>query len=247
MKNKKIYNINIAVVNPEKVLEIILHSDYSVPRYFCFLDMSVLTKALHSQKLQSIIDESFMAIPDGKPLEFFLRLKGFRKSRTISGYWLMNELLKSDLTHYFYGSHDHILPLMIKRIKSLYPQTKVAGYKCPPFFKDNNSIFSNETLKNDIAEINEKKPDIVWIGISSPKQDFLMNYMKSKLHHGHMFGVGAVFDYMAGTHKISPQWVKDIGFRWLYRLFQDPARLWKKYLCTVWLLIFYYLKRAVRK
>ncbi|NJK85295.1 MAG: WecB/TagA/CpsF family glycosyltransferase [Bacteroidales bacterium] len=82
-------------------------------------------------------------------------------------------------------------------------------------------------------------PDIVWIGISSPKQDCMMYHYHTFLQKGFVVGVGAVFDYISGKHKISPEWMKKLSLRWLYRLLQDPGRLWKKYLMYNFIFMYY--------
>lgn len=243
MTKENLFDINISPVNLEIVRDKILNYNFNRPTYSCFLDMSVVARATRDKKLRHIIEQSYFSLPDGKPIETLLRLKGNKQCKTVSGFWLMHTLFKTDLKHFFYGSSDPILKKMIEKVSIDYPKAKIVGSKSPPFFKNVGEIEANVILQKDIEYINNIKPDLIWIGISSPKQDYLMAYLKEKIEFGHMLGVGAVFDYMAGTHKLSPEWIKKLGLRWLYRLFQDPRRLWKKYVFTFWYIFIYLLKK----
>ena len=145
--------------------------------------------------------------------------------KTISGYKLLQSLLNTELTHYFYGTDEDTLFLLKVKIEDEYPNAKVLGYKAPPFVNSPEEVLHNAQMTSDILELKQLKPDIIWIGISSPKQDYLMNSFYQKLDHGIMIGVGAVFLYMSGKIKKSPEWIKKIGLRWLYRMLQEPGRL----------------------
>jgi N-acetylglucosaminyldiphosphoundecaprenol N-acetyl-beta-D-mannosaminyltransferase len=230
----KVLDTPVSVLNLQDAKEILQHIvRKSGSRYCCFVDLSVLVATNASNELKSIIASSYMAVPDGKPVQFALHLKGYKKAETISGFWLIQELLKTSYSHYFYGGDEQTLELLQAYIVQNYPDANVLGFKNPPFFVSVSDIPKNPVLKQDIQDIRKKNPDFIWIGISSPKQDYLMSYAVKEMSSGMFMGVGAVFDYLAGTHRISPEWIKKIGFRWLYRLLQDPKRLWKKYYTTM--------------
>jgi N-acetylglucosaminyldiphosphoundecaprenol N-acetyl-beta-D-mannosaminyltransferase len=108
----------------------------------------------------------------------------------------------------------------------------VLGYKSPPFVSA-REIGSSSQVKADIEQINALKPDLVWIGISSPKQDYLMHHFYQHLDKSLMLGVGGVFLYFADESLRSPEWVKKMGLRWIYRLLKEPKRLWPKYFATI--------------
>jgi N-acetylglucosaminyldiphosphoundecaprenol N-acetyl-beta-D-mannosaminyltransferase len=189
----------------------------------------VASLAFENEKLREILGTSLLTLPDGKPLEWVARIKGFKKVKTVSGYWLLVELLRSKKSHFFYGTNEKTLNKIRQRIDIEFPEANVLGYKSPPILNNLNSIEKNKEISDDIKYINSLKPDLIWIGISSPKQDYLMGTYYSKLDQGLMMGIGGVFDYFAGIHKKGPEWLKKAGFRWLYRLAQNPRRLWKKY------------------
>jgi N-acetylglucosaminyldiphosphoundecaprenol N-acetyl-beta-D-mannosaminyltransferase len=205
--------------------------DFNKPAYVSFPDSSVLASAKDNPGLKEILNRAMLTLPDGKPSELYARLKGHKNVSTVSGYWLSKELFRSDLTHYFLGSTEEKLKKIITNVRAEFPSVNIAGYRSPDFhdikfFEDGN------LLSQELAEINALKPDLIWIGIGSPKQDFLMRSHTPHLKHGVMLGVGGVFDYLSGDVKKSPEWVKKIGMRWLWRLAKEPKRLSGKYAMT---------------
>jgi N-acetylglucosaminyldiphosphoundecaprenol N-acetyl-beta-D-mannosaminyltransferase len=222
----------ITVINPQETLNFLREYNYSKVGYVCFPDTYVITQAYTDRLLQKILNDSLLTVPDGKPLEFWARINGFSKTRTISGYMLIRELLKSDLSHYFYGGNYETIEKLKTNLLLEYPKANILGFRSPPFI-DLADITESKLILEDIAEISYLQPDLLWIGISSPKQDYIMHQHYQVLTHGVMMGVGGVFDYLSGTRKISPEWIKKIGFRWLFRLIQEPGRLGEKYFSTI--------------
>jgi N-acetylglucosaminyldiphosphoundecaprenol N-acetyl-beta-D-mannosaminyltransferase len=174
------------------------------------------------------LNNSLLTVPDGKPLEFRARMKGYAKTRTVSGYWLIKSLLTTNHTHFFYGADGETTGRMKMNLMREFPDAGILGFASPPLL-NLPEITGNDAILKDMHDIAALKPDFIWIGISSPKQEYLMHYFSPVLQHGVMLGVGGVFDYLSGDHKKSPEWIKTIGLRWLYRMVQAPRRLWKKY------------------
>jgi N-acetylglucosaminyldiphosphoundecaprenol N-acetyl-beta-D-mannosaminyltransferase len=202
--------------------------DYSKPGYICFPDASVVAMAEKDLQLREIINNSFMAMPDGKPSEILAKRKGFKNVSTVSGYWLCDALLQTNLKHYFLGSKPEVLEKIKQNITEKYPNANICGYASPGFYSI-EEIKNNLPLKKEIEEINKAKPDIIWVGLSSPKQDYLMHTHLPLLEHGLFAGVGGVFDYLSGHVNKSPEWIKKLGLRWLWRLIMEPKRLFMKY------------------
>lgn len=228
-----------------KVCADFIHRTDKVPaKYICLPDMYMVCRAHQDTMLTKILNSSFLTLPDGKPLQLAALLKGIKGVHTISGYWLVRELLKTNLTHYFYGGDPNKLPQMIHNIKLEFPFSNIVGYKAPPMLAD-NQILNNQFIAHDISDINKLKPDIVWVGISSPKQDMLVFYFHRNLEQGIMITVGGVFDYLLDPGKKSPEWIKRIGLRWLYRIFKEPRRLWPKYWYTVKIFSGILIKRCI--
>ncbi|RMH81789.1 MAG: glycosyltransferase, partial [Calditrichaeota bacterium] len=120
-----------------------------------------------------------------------------------------------------------ILEHLAEKISRRFPEAKVVGMISPPyrpFTKVENRAF--------IAEMNQSKADIIWVGLGAPRQERWMYENYSKLDRGVMIGIGAGFDYLAGNIKHAPEWMKRWALEWLYRLIQEPRRLWKRYLVT---------------
>jgi len=227
-----LFGVEINRMGPKDAIEFLLGYDFSRTGYICLSDTYTIAKAEENPVLKNILNQSILTLPDGKPIELYARLKGYREVSTVSGYWLLRALLKPGIRHYFYGADTSTLQQMSDSFKNEFPAAEILGYKSPPILAS-EEIPDNAVIATDFAEINRLGPDIVWIGISSPKQDFLMAHHQERLEHGIMIGIGGVFNYVAGNQKISPEWIKEIGMRWLYRLIQEPGRLWRKYLFAI--------------
>ena len=242
-KNKEpnridVYGLRFSNINQSKTLSKILNNDFTIPKYICFPSTNLVSKAYFNKKLQRIFNDAWLTLPDGQGTEFYARFKGFKKLGMTSGYTLMNQLLDTGLTHYFYGVDNITLENMIKNIKKKYPKSKVIGYKSPPIF-DIDEIDSNNIIKNDIEIINNLKPDIIWIGVSNVKQDYLMDKYYKELNHGLMIGVGAVFIYMAGKIDRGPDWIKKLALRWVLRIFQQPSEGYKTLPSTIFFILLF--------
>lgn len=179
----------------------------------------------------NIINNAFMAFPDGKPLSVIVKLKGAKSICRIFGPTFLTKTLelgqKDKIKHFFFGSSPEIISKIKIVIENKYPDTKIVGMVSPPF-----RILTNEENEKYLTQINESKADIIWIGLGAPKQEIWMYENYKKLNHGVMIGIGAGFDYLAGNTSHAPKWMKDFALEWLYRLIQEPRRLWKRYLVT---------------
>lgn len=154
--------------------------------------------------------------------------KGLKHIAPVSGYWLCRALLDTGLSHYFLGSSQERLQRLEQKIAKLHPRARVLGFSSPRFLSESEAD-SGQVLQAEFDKINSVKPDLIWVGISSPKQDYIMYHHLPLLQHGLMLGVGGVFDYLSGEVNKSPEWVKKIGFRWAWRLLSEPGRMWGKY------------------
>jgi len=165
---------------------------YSNTGYVCFPDSSVLTSANENGKLRNILNNSLFTLPDGKPSELYARIKGYKHVSTVSGYWLCKSLLDTELTHYFLGSIPERLVKIKHEIELNHPKANVFGYRSLPF-QSIEFFKKGKIQKEAIEEINALKPNLIWIGLSSPKQDFLMKFYSPLLNQGIMLGIGGGF------------------------------------------------------
>ncbi len=239
-----LFGVGINIMDLQGAVAFLSGYDYTKKGYICMPDTYVIAHAADNDALRKILNQSLLTLPDGKPIELYARAKGVRGIATVSGYWLMKALLNPGIRHFFYGAEQETLQKMSETIKRDYPDAEIVGFRSPPFLIP-EEIADHQTVNSDFAEINTLAPDIIWIGISSPKQDILMASYQNKLGKGIMIGVGGVFDYFAGKTRISPEWIKRIGFRWLFRLVQEPRRLWKKYLFGISRFMYLVIKELI--
>jgi N-acetylglucosaminyldiphosphoundecaprenol N-acetyl-beta-D-mannosaminyltransferase len=235
------FGVYISATNLKDTITIINTYDFSQPDYVCFPDTYVVALSQNNEKLKNILNNARLTLPDGKPSVIFGKKQGHKNIDTVSGYWLCKALLDTSLSHYFLGSTDARLQRMMTRIGELYPRARIAGYSAPSFVTEHEALI-NTSLQEEFEMINNLKPDLIWIGISSPKQDYIMHNHLPLLKHGLMLGVGGVFDYLSEEVSKSPEWIKKIGLRWAWRLAKEPGRLWGKYFFVFKTLSFKYIK-----
>ncbi|WP_125140088.1 WecB/TagA/CpsF family glycosyltransferase [Clostridium transplantifaecale] len=168
-----------------------------------------------------------IAIPDGGPLSTVGRKRGYNKMKRTTGPSYMGEVFKisaeKGYRHYFYGSTEETLEKLYKALMEQYPGIQIAGMYSPPF-----RPLTEEEDKAVIERINEVRADFVWVGLGAPKQERWMAQHQGRIV-GFMIGVGAGFDYFAGNIERAPKWMQDSNLEWVYRLMQDPRRLFNRY------------------
>lgn len=186
--------------------------------------------AYEDDNYRKIQNGGAMALPDGAPLSIYSRKHGFADAKRVTGPDLMLELLKESkdkgYRHFFYGATQETLEAMKRVIEQDYPNAQIAGMYAPPF-----RPLRPEEDEAVVGLINQEKPDFIWVGLGAPKQEQWMYEHRGRLC-GVSIGVGAGFDYLAGTIKRAPWLMQKLCLEWLYRLLQDPKRLWKRYVTT---------------
>lgn len=249
MKELQYCNIlktNINVTNMSDTLAYInSHIDELRGRYICVSNVHTTVMSYENKGYRAIQNGAAMALPDGAPLSKYSRIKGFRDAQRVTGPDLMVELFKishqKGYRHFFYGSTQQTLDAMKAALDRDYPEMVVAGMYAPPFRQ-----LTEEEDREVIELINNAKPDFIWVGLGAPKQEEWMYAHKGKLNAA-AIGVGAGFDYLAGYIKRAPRIMQVLCMEWLYRLVQDPRRLWKRYITTNVKFIKYILKEERSK
>ena len=231
MKTCNILGVNIAVTNMSETVKYIEDNlDELKGNYICVSNVHTTVMAYENESYRNIQNGGALALPDGGPLSTISRKRGFAKAERVTGPDLMHEIFKlseeKQYTHYFYGSTDDTLAVLEQKLKEKYPRLIVKGLYSPPF-KSTIELESQDKIK----EINDMKCDFLWVGLGAPKQEIWMNYHKS-LINSIMIGVGAGFDYFSENIERAPKWMQNSNLEWLYRLMQDPKRLFKRYLYT---------------
>jgi N-acetylglucosaminyldiphosphoundecaprenol N-acetyl-beta-D-mannosaminyltransferase len=201
-------------------------------------NVHTIMEGFHDPEFREIINKAFLSIPDGKPLEIVGKIKGHKDISRLFGPTVMEKFIdwgrKDNVSHFFFGSSDENLEKLQLAIESRYPGTKIAGLIAPPY-----KPATDWDNKDFIRAINESGADFIWVGLGAPKQERWMYDHHGKINKGILFGIGAGFDYMAGNTRHAPVWMKEASLEWLFRLIQEPRRLWKRYLKTIPAFIFF--------
>jgi len=226
----EVLGISIESTNMELALKRI-ESDLELRRkgYICMAGVHGIMEAHRDSRLAAIYAGSSMTLPDGTPTVWVGRWQGCRHMRQVAGPELMLEVFRrkefADFTHFLYGGEEHVAEQLRERLTSSFPWARIIGTYTPPF-RD----LSQEEERGLITRVRHLKPDIIWVGISTPKQERFMHRYLHRLDTTLMFGVGAAFDFHTGRIQDAPRWIKRAGVQWLHRLIQEPRRLWKRYL-----------------
>jgi N-acetylglucosaminyldiphosphoundecaprenol N-acetyl-beta-D-mannosaminyltransferase len=196
--------------------------------YVCVTGVHGIIEALRSREFCSVLDDALLVTPDGMPTVWIGRSQRHTDMRRVFGPDLMHAMcsrsLKRGNTHFLYGGKPGVAEDLKKKLESRFPGIKIVGMFTPPF----RPLTSEE--QSQLADLVARlKPDIIWLGISTPKQEMFMAEMIHRLDCKLLIGVGAAFDIHTGRIKDAPAWAKEAGLQWLHRLSQEPRRLWKRY------------------
>lgn len=231
LKTCNILGVNVNVTDMDDTVKIITENlDNIKGNYICVSNVHTTVMSYENESYKNIQNAGFMVLPDGKPLSIISKKRGFKEAKRVTGPDLMEMIFKisheKGYRHYFYGSTQETLDTLEGRLKSKYPNMIITGMYSPPFRKLTDKE-DEEIVKN----INKTNSDFVWVGLGAPKQEIWMHNHKTKIN-GLMIGVGAGFDYHAGNILRAPLWMQKYSLEWLYRLLQDPKRLFKRYFTT---------------
>lgn len=229
--SNRILGINIAITNMQDTVDLIVSQIEELRgKFICLSNVHTTVMAESDEEYRTIQNSAFLALPDGSPLALVQRLRGYKEAEQVAGPDLMPALWKAtentEISHYFYGSTQQTIDALSEKLKTKYPRLKIVGMESPPF-----RPLSEEEDREVIQRINDSGASIVWVGLGAPKQEKWMYEHQDKIN-ALMLGVGAGFDFHAGTVKRAPQWMRKHYLEWLYRLTQDPGRLWKRYVGT---------------
>lgn len=227
----EILGVRIAAIDMEWLLKFTdKHIKELSGDYMCVSNVHTTVTASEDEEYRVIQNSGIMAIPDGGPLSTVGKKRGCEKMARTTGPSYMGEIFKisaqKGYRHYFYGSTDETLEKLYQELIKTYPGLQIAGMYSPPF-----RPMTDEEDAAIIERINETKPDFVWVGLGAPKQEKWMAAHQGRIE-GFMVGVGAGFDYYAGNIQRAPEWMQKHNLEWVYRLLQDPKRLFKRYLVT---------------
>jgi N-acetylglucosaminyldiphosphoundecaprenol N-acetyl-beta-D-mannosaminyltransferase len=199
-------------------------------RYVCICNVHSVTTARQDSEFSRVLAESDMNTPDGAPIAWFLRRNGFRRQQRINGPDLMLQhsalAARSGQPIYLFGGADTTLQLLREKLLGDFPNLVIAGMYSPPFRK-----LTKHEDEEIVERINASGAQVVWVGLGCPKQELWMAAHRGRIN-AVMVGVGAAFDYHAGTIRRAPPWMRDAGLEWAYRLACEPRRLARRYAVT---------------
>ena len=205
---------------------------------------NTLVRSVKNLEIRDSINSFSIKTPDGFPVAKALSFLSKNKFPRVDGYKLflqtISDGLEANTRHYFFGNNEKTTLEMIKNLKNKYPNINISGYICPENLSadDLASKYKDKFIKIDA--------DIVWVSLGFPKQELFIEKISNEINPDTNFvGIGGVFEWVAGTTVKAPEWLANIGLEWLFRLIQDPKRLYKRYLIDNTLFIVYFLRQVL--
>ncbi len=229
-RHTNILGVAVSAIDPEMAIETIEKwIDSGEQHYVCVTGVHGVMESQKDADLRTIHNQAGLVTPDGMPLVWLSRMRGFPFVRRVYGPDLMLALCeRSAVTghqHYLYGGAPGVPEQLAATLNERFPGIHIAGTYSPPF-----RPLSSEEKASVIQRIDESNADVVWVGLGTPKQE---KWMAEFIHHLRapvLIGVGAAFDFLTGRKPHAPHWIQRAGLEWLFRLLSEPGRLWRRYL-----------------
>ena len=224
-----VLGVGISVLNLHTALDAIANVVRERRKgYICVTGVHGVMEAQEDAAFRQILNEAFLCTPDGMPMVRVGKLNGRREMHRVYGPDLMLDVCAWSETnscrHFFYGGAPGVAEQLRDQLKARFPKLQIAGCFTPPF-----RALNTEEEKQLREMVRTARPDIMWVGLSTPKQEKFMAEFLPRLDVTLMIGVGAAFDFHSGRVKQAPHWMQRIGLEWLYRLYQEPRRLARRY------------------
>jgi len=234
-----ILGVGVSAINMEMALDAIDQWIAERQReYVCITGVHGVIESQNDPELRDILNRAGLVTPDGMPLVWVSRLKRQRHVSRVYGPDLMTDLCAGSVSkgyrHFLYGGASDVPGRLAEELQRRFPGIRIVGHFSPPF-----RPLTPEEDEAVVRQINESGADIVWVGLSTPKQEYWMAAHLGRFEAPVMIGVGAAFDFLAGLKTQAPRWMQRSGLEWLYRLLTEPRRLWRRYLRIVPLFLIY--------
>ena len=243
MKTIRVLKTNIADTTINEVSQLLNTSNNKT---VAICNANTLVQSYKDEKLNSIINSFSIATPDGFPVAKAISRLAKKNIPRVDGFKVFKETIKngieSNTSHYFFGNNEKVVNLMIKNLKKEFPNINISGFTCPPFENVEDLI---TRFKDNVSNDN---PNVVWVSLGFPKQEiFIYKLLERTSINSNFVGIGAVFEWVAGTKIKAPEWVANIGLEWVLRLIQEPRRLLRRYLIDNTLFVYYFSKQLKSK
>ena len=228
-----VLGVNVSAVNMDVAVSLAEQwIDAGQPGYVCVTGVHGVMEAQRDPEFRRILNGAAMNLPDGMPMTWVGRLRGFRKMDRVFGPDFVIAVCRLSVErgfrNFFFGGQPGVAQLLGENLRSRFPGLQVVGTYTPPF-RSLNPQEESELL----AQMLQSRPHILWVGLSTPKQERFMAQYARRLNVPLLVGVGAAFDYHTGRIRDCSPWIKRAGLQWLHRLMQEPKRLWKRYLLNI--------------
>jgi N-acetylglucosaminyldiphosphoundecaprenol N-acetyl-beta-D-mannosaminyltransferase len=228
MQTYDVLGVPITVTSPQHACSTILGwANDTQGRFVCVRDVASLMAIVESPAIAELHNYAAMITPDGAPIALIGKLRGYAVQRTCGPDLIdlvCEQSVPAGISHFFFGGKEGVARDLAKRFTIKYPGLRVAGYECPPFGE-----MDEQELLETRERIRASGAHILWVGMSSPKQDIWM-YENFRYLPVTQIGVGAAFDFHTGAVKRAPRWMQKHMLEWAYRLASEPRRLWRRYL-----------------
>lgn len=216
----------------------------AVGRYIAVTNVHVVVEAHHDESFRQTIESADMVVPDGMPLIWLGRRRGFQLSKRVCGADLFEQFCRSTrgkgYRHFLYGGAPGVPELLGEILTRRFPGVCIAGTYSPPF-----RPMTHEEDQQATEMINRSAADVLWVGLGCPKQERWMYAHRGQLSVPVMVGVGAAFDFISGRVPRAPRVIGDLGFEWLYRLSKEPRRLWRRNVVSSSAFVYYCLREML--
>ena len=224
-----VLGVGISVINLPSALAAIADSVRARRKgYICVTGVHGVMEAQADTTFRKILNAAFLCTPDGMPMVWAGKLSGHSGMSRVYGPDLMLEVCawseKNACRHFFFGGTPGVAETLRDKLAARFPGLQVVGYYTPPF-----RAINAEEQEHLQKTVRAARPDILWVGLSTPKQEKFMAEFLPRLEVTLMIGVGAAFDFLSGRVKQAPRWMQRSGLEWCYRLGQEPRRLARRY------------------
>lgn len=227
----------------EQVETMVKWAKQRLSKVVCVANVHMLIESRSNDALRTALGHADLVTPDGMPLVWMMRSLGIDSQNRVAGMDIFVDVcqrcLEEGVSIYLLGSTRPVLTEMKRRIEEDFPGLEVAGMESPPF-----RPLSEEEYAQSVDRINQSGAGVTFVSLGCPKQEKWMSIHAGKINSV-MVGIGAVFPVYAGLQRRAPKWVRESGLEWLYRLYQEPRRLFGRYFDTIPLFIYLALKQVI--
>jgi N-acetylglucosaminyldiphosphoundecaprenol N-acetyl-beta-D-mannosaminyltransferase len=244
MNTVKILKTSISETTIEEVSKILNSAD-SLSVAIC--NTNTVVRSYKDQSLSQVINSFDIKTPDGFPIAKSSSIIYKNKQRRVDGYNVflstIQDGLSKNTSHYFYGSTEPVVQKLIEKLEKDFPNINISGSFSPPI-----GSYQELTEIKYIEDMQKSEPDIIWVSLGFPKQEMFIDLLQSKYSlQSNLVGVGGVFEWVAGTKVKAPEFIANLGLEWIFRLIQEPKRLFKRYFIDNFLFLYLISKQVISK